>query len=291
MPITCTPLRFPGGKSKIYPFMAELLELNGLRGCAYAEPFCGGAGLAMSMLLKGDVSRVVLNDLDPAVYSIWDAVLSHPDDLCRFIEEVPVNVGEWGRQREVYLAGRRPSFELGCAALFLNRTNRSGILGARPIGGMGQTGRYGIGARFNRETLCRKIRAIAARRGAVELHNLDAADFMDEVAPTLGVRSLVYLDPPYVRKGPGLYENSFEEADHRKLAGAVRRYGGKWMVTYDVDPLVDSLYEPEDGWPIWVGGIDVRYCAASKRPMATERLVLGPGLSVPAAEEPVLFAV
>ncbi len=284
MPVTYTPLRFPGGKSKIYPFMVDLLKANDLLGCAYAEPFCGGAGLAMAMLLKGNVSRVILNDLDPAVYSVWNAVLEHTDELCDFISTVPLDVGEWERQRKIYLSEKIPSLELGCAAFYLNRTNRSGILGARPIGGLNQEGRYGIGARFNRVNLRNKILAIATRRDDIALHNYDAMDFMANVAPSLGKKSLVYLDPPYVRKGPGLYENSFDESDHRELANCIRGYRGKWMVTYDTDPLIDSLYVPDDGWDIWVGGIDVRYCAASKRPISKERLVLGPGLVMPSTQ-------
>ena len=77
MPTTYTPLRFPGGKSKIYPLVDSIIEENDLVGCTYSEAFCGGAGLAVKLLLKGRVSRIVLNDIDPAVYSAWDAIVNH----------------------------------------------------------------------------------------------------------------------------------------------------------------------------------------------------------------------
>lgn len=281
MPITYTPLRFPGGKSKIYPFMISLIEANELRGCTYAEAFCGGAGLAMKLLLKGDVAKIVLNDYDPAVYSIWDAVVNHPDELCAYIESAPLNMDEWERCREVYQGADDPSLELGMAAFFLNRTNRSGILKGGVIGGKEQTGTYKIDARFNQETLCKKARSIAAKADCIELHNLDVLDFMSSVAPKFGKSSLLYLDPPYVQKGPGLYENSFTDDDHRELAARVKQYGGKWMVTYDTDELVDELYTPTDDWPIIVDEIKVGYSAASARNVASERLVLGPGLEMP----------
>lgn len=281
MPITYTPLRFPGGKSKIYPFMISLIEANDLRGCTYAEAFCGGAGLAMKLLLKGDVSKVVLNDYDPAVYSIWDAVVNHPNELCTYIESAPLDMDEWERCHEVYQGADEPSLELGKAAFFLNRTNRSGILKGGVIGGKEQTGKYKIDARFNRETLCEKVRSIAAKAGSIELHNLDVLDFMTGVAPKLGGDSLLYLDPPYVQKGPGLYENSFTDGDHRELAKRVEQYGGKWMVTYDTDKLVDELYAPTDAWAITVDKIEVGYSAATARNVATERLVLGPGMKLP----------
>ncbi len=281
MPITYTPLRFPGGKSKIYPFVISLINANDLRECTYAEAFCGGAGLAMKLLLRGDVSKVVLNDIDPAVYSIWDAVVNHPDELCDFIKNVSLNMKQWYAYRDVYQRATEPSLELGKAALYLNRTNRSGILTGGVIGGKEQTGAYKISARFNRDTLCKKVRGISARAGDIELHNFDVLDFMNEVAPTLGSPSLLYLDPPYVQKGPGLYENSFTDDDHRKLARAVKSYDGHWMVTYDTDNLVDELYAPSDDWDITVSAIKVGYSAATMRSIATERLVLGPGIEMP----------
>lgn len=281
MPTTYTPLRFPGGKSKIYPFMISLIETNGLRGHTYAEAFCGGAGLAMKLLLKGCVSKVVLNDNDPAVYSIWDAVVNHSREFCDYIMSVPMGMDEWERCHEVYQGTDEPSLELGKAAFFLNRTNRSGIMRGGVIGGKAQTGAYKIDARFNRKTLCEKVRSISAKADCIVLHNLDALDFMSDVAPGLGDESLLYLDPPYVQKGPGLYENSFTEEAHRELAKRVRKYDGKWMVTYDTDSLIYELYAPTKDWAITVGTIEVGYSAATARNVATERLVLGPGVKMP----------
>ena len=278
MPATRTPLRFPGGKSKIYPFLVSLLEANELHQCTYAEAFCGGAGLAMKLLLQGDVSRVVLNDFDPAVYSIWDAVLCHPEELCSYIDTVPLNMEQWYTARDIYRAADSPSLELGKAAFFLNRTNRSGILTGGVIGGKAQSGTYKIDARFNRSTLCKKVLEISARSDDIELYNLDALDFMKVVAPKLGKNSLLYLDPPYVQKGPGLYENSFDDNDHRMLSHRIQSYDGNWMVTYDTDILVDELYVPSKNWAITVDEIKIGYSAARSRNVATERLVLGPGL-------------
>lgn len=280
MPITYTPLRFPGGKSKLYPFVDSLMQANGLGGGTYAEAFCGGAGLAVKLLLKGRVSKIVLNDLDIAVYSAWDAIVNHPDSLCHFIEDVPLTVEEWERQRAAYRRARKPSLRLGKAAFYLNRTNRSGILKGGLIGGLDQTGNYKMDARFNREGLVAKVRAIAKRKADITLCNLDALDFMAQIAPELGDCSLLYLDPPYVKRGPELYKRSFGEEGHGELAKAIRAYEGKWMVTYDMDDLVDRLYQRTDEWPIVVSAIPVAYSAANHE-VATERLVLGPGLVMP----------
>lgn len=237
--------------------------------------------MAMKLLLQGDVSKVVLNDFDPAVYSIWDAIVNHPNELCDFIETVPLNMDQWYACRDTYQAADSPSLELGKTAFYLNRTNRSGILTGGVIGGKTQSGTYKIDARFNRETLCKKVREISDRAVDIELHHLDALDFMKDVAPNMGDSSLLYLDPPYVQKGPELYENSFTDDDHRILAKSVRSYGGRWMVTYDTDALVDELYAPSEDWDITIGEIKVGYSAARTRNMATERLVLSHGMKMP----------
>ena len=66
-----TPLRYPGGKQRLAPFIRELLTANNLLGTEYAEPYAGGAGIAMELLINGEVSRIHLNDKDYAVYCFW----------------------------------------------------------------------------------------------------------------------------------------------------------------------------------------------------------------------------
>lgn len=281
MPATYTPLRFPGGKTKIYPFVVSLINENNLHGCVYAEGFCGGAGLAMKLLLKGNVSRVVLNDYDPAVYSIWNAVVNHPDELCEYIETVPLNMDQWYICRDKYRNAISPSLELGKAAFFLNRTNRSGILFGGVIGGKEQTGVYKIDARFNRSALCKKVCAISAHAEHIDLYNLDIFDFMQNIIPIIDDPSLLYLDPPYVQKGPELYKNSFTGGDHNQLAESIKYYNNNWMVTYDANELVDELYAPSESWEITTGIIEIGYSAANTREVAAERLILSPSLKMP----------
>ena len=201
MPSTLTPIRYPGGKTKIYPHVKKLMEKNGLLGGTYCEPFAGGAGLAIKLLLNNDVNEIVINDLDPAIYAMWYNILFRTDSLCHFIQTVELTISEWDRQKEIYLNPENHDIEaLGNAALFLNRTNVSGVITGGVIGGRKQEGNYKMDARFNRETLVKKIKAIAKRRNQIELHNMDAIEFIKEMLPSLEKKSLVNFDPPYVKK-------------------------------------------------------------------------------------------
>ncbi len=46
-----SPLRYPGGKAKVYKEIVDLLKKNNKMETTYIEPFAGGCGLAL-MLLK-----------------------------------------------------------------------------------------------------------------------------------------------------------------------------------------------------------------------------------------------
>ncbi|MBP3883543.1 MAG: DNA adenine methylase [Olsenella sp.] len=275
MPATYTPVRYPGGKTKIYPTVDSIIEANGLEGCAYAEAFCGGCGLAIKLLVRERVSRLLLNDIDPAVYSMWDVIVNRPDELCRFISEVPLTVEEWRTHHGRLLEADAPSPGLGKSAFYLNRTNRSGILRGGPIGGKGQTGRYGIGARFNRKNLCEKIRKISSHAENIRIYNMDASRFIDDVLANETGQVFANFDPPYVEKGPGLYANSFTESDHKALAQKISSCAFPWIVTYDAVPLVDRAYERFDRYDLVIG-----YSAATSK-VGREILVTGPGVEMP----------
>lgn len=274
MPTTYTPLRYPGGKTRLYPSMRVLMEANGLLGRPYAEPFAGGAGLAVKLLLCEDVPRIVLNDADRAVYCLWWAVVRRPEDLCGFVGDVALDLATWRHHRDVYVhAGEAEPLELAEATLYLNRTNVSGILGARPMGGLGQQGACRLGDRFNRKTLRRKIRHIASHADRIEVTCMDAADFIeDRLGEGIG---FAYIDPPYVRQGPSLYGRSLSPGGHRHLAESLSRCPCRWAMTYDDDGLVDELY---GGLPS--RGLGLAY-SANRRVVGTQRLILGPGLRWP----------
>ncbi|PTO70117.1 DNA adenine methylase [Vibrio splendidus] len=237
-----SPLRYPGGKSKLTAYVVETLRLNNLEGGTYVEPFAGGCAIAWYLLLEGHVENVWINDLDPAIHAFWYSVLNRTDELCQLIDDTDVTIQEWHRQKAVYANNRTNSLELGFATFFLNRTNRSGIIKAGVIGGLEQKGNYLLNCRYNKERLVEQIRAIAARRQNIVLTNLDATQFIDEYLPGIEGPCLVNIDPPYYVKGKGLYQNFFEHDDHYRLYRSVRNIQQPWIVTYDEAPEICGIY-------------------------------------------------
>lgn len=236
-----SPLRYPGGKRKLATVIQSVFEANGFSGRHYIEPYCGGAAVALAVLFSEHAQHVHINDLSRSVFAFWFTVLRKPEELCSWINTVPVTMDEWHRQREIQDQEEAPLFELACATFFLNRTNRSGILKGGVIGGKDQRGNWKLDARFNRKELIKRVQRIARYRDRISLYNLDANVFLRDVHPCLPP-SLTYLDPPYFSKGDGLYRNYYTGTDHRSIAKRILQLGHAWIVTYDYAPEIMNLY-------------------------------------------------
>jgi DNA adenine methylase len=158
------------------------------------------------------------------------------------IEDAELTVKEWSRQKAIYLNSPRDDYlNLGFATLFLNRTNRSGVLNGGPIGGMDQTGNYKIDARFNRDTLIERLRLIALHAKRISVANTDGMAIIKRYARRSN--TLIYADPPYFEKAGSLYLNSFADSNHADLAHCLNGASdAKWLLTYDNVPRVAELY-------------------------------------------------
>lgn len=252
MPITDSPLRYPGGKTKLYykvqPIIEQLLPDNNR---VYIEPYAGGAGLALKLLYAGDVDKLILNDLDNHIFSFWNTCLNDADSLCDMVENCAVDIQEWKRQKEIYSNSKAYSgLDNAFATFFLNRCNVSGIIEGGPIGGIEQKGPYKLNARFNKKELIRKIKKIQQYKEQIEFYNLDAVVFLSQTAVYVDEKSsFINLDPPYVKKGSMLYHNSYSKKDHIKVAETVTKLKQKWMITYDECDFIRELYK---GFPMEV---------------------------------------
>jgi len=238
----CSPLRYPGGKNCIFPFVSRLFRENNLIGSSYAEPYAGGAGLALRLLFEEYVDRIYLNDLDRSIYAFWRTVLSRGDALCDWIENVQVSVENWCAYRDVYAgADSADIFDLAKATFFLNRTNVSGVLMGGVIGGREQLGKFKINARFNKADLISRIQKIRKFKNRISLSNLDGIHFVRRI--DLNPNSIfIYLDPPYFQKGADLYLNFYIKSDHERLAIYTRKMKNRWMISYDHHDFILNLY-------------------------------------------------
>jgi DNA adenine methylase len=274
-----SPLRYPGGKACLAPTLAAVLETNGMVRPSIAEPYAGGAGASLGLLLGEYAGSILINDLDYRVFALWWALLNHTEEFAERISSVPLSIAEWKRKREIYREPRRHRrFEVGFATFYLNRTNRSGILvNGGPIGGINQSGKWRLNARFNRSTLVNRVLRIAAYRERIRISNLDASVFIRRLRSDHAFRNtFVYLDPPYYEKGSDLYFSSYTHSDHLSVSKAIRSLPGHhWAVTYDDVPEIRKMYRGYRLTPFCL-----RYTANSSR-KGRELLITSRELRIP----------
>lgn len=282
---TISPLRYPGGKSCLYPLLTRILSTNNLERGHYAEPYAGGAGLALALLVNGHVSDIHINDLDPAIWSIWNSIIFETEAFLDLMQKTPITVDTWREQKSIYQdCDVKNSLALGFAAFFLNRTNRSGIIGSGGVlGGFNQIGNYLIDCRFNKVGLSKRISRIAKYRDLIHLSNLDAVEFMKHCKETLPANSLLCIDPPYFAKGASLYANSYQPSDHDFVASEILKLDSsnlincrmKYIVTYDNVEQIKTLYRSRKQYTF-----NLNYSAQVKR-IGTELLVASKGITIP----------
>jgi DNA adenine methylase len=236
-----SPLRYPGGKASLSGYLDKIFKINSFHDGIYVEPFAGGAGAAIALLVLEKVDKIVINDLDRAIYAFWNSIVKDSNRFIDKILETKITIAEWKRQRVIYSNKKSLEFELGFATFFLNRTNRSGIIEGGPIGGMQQDGKWLINARFNKERLIARIEKIVLYKKRITVTNMDGLDLLQNYKDEKS--AFFYLDPPYCVKGSCLYLNHYVAENHSDLAQLLNRNCQlKWVLTYDDVPLIQQLY-------------------------------------------------
>lgn len=275
-----TPLRYPGGKTSLFEFFDSVIKKHGWTNTTYIEPYAGGAGSAISLLLLERVSRIIINDYDKAIYAFWMAVTEQNEAFIDLIDSTPITVQEWEKQKLIYKANDSSDLlSLGFATFFLNRTNRSGILNAGPIGGKDQSGKWKIDARFNKEALKEKIRLIGLYSSRIDVFNLDGVETIEKFSTK--EEAFLYIDPPYFVKGADLYLNAFKIRDHRRLADTISMHPkSKWILSYDNEKEIVDLY-PDFKHRVF----NLKYSAHQNSKVGSELMVFSDAIDVTIIDE------
>lgn len=242
-----SPLRYPGGKSLMTNFFVDLFLRNRLQEIVYVEPYAGGAGSAINLLLNNYVDEIVINDANIGIYSFWNALINESDRFIQTISVIPVTLEEWYKQRSVLYKSQGPSFELGVATFFMSRTNRSGVIFGGAIGGSTEEkqneAKYRIDCRFNKQDLIQRLETIAINKNRIKVSNEDALTLLRQLDNNV----FVYLDPPYYVKGKSLYMNHYSVKDHEDLANFLQNEANfNWVLSYDDVPQIREMYANSD---------------------------------------------
>lgn len=237
--LAISPLRYPGGKARYAPVVSALVRASATR--VLVEPFAGGAGLGLRLLADGDIETLVLVDSDPAVSAFWVAATRQSSALAEAFAAIEPTMESFMQCRQRVLDNDCGTVDLAAAFLFVNRCSRSGSLRTGPVGGRSQDGRYGLLARYNRDSTLARLARVAALADRIDARHGDALDVLEDAQDDPS--TLFFVDPPYVRAGAGLYRHSMDAAAHTRLRDALEATAARWVLTYDDHALVRDLYQ------------------------------------------------
>jgi DNA adenine methylase len=268
----------------MHSLLAGIRRENGLGAYSIAEPFAGGAGASLSLLLLEETPEITINDADVSIYAFWWVLLHQFPKFAQALKSIRVSMAEWRRQRTIYLDPSATRFRRAFATFFLNRCNRSGIvMNGGPIGGVTQRGRWNLGARFNKATLLKRCARVAEYRTRIHVSDLDGLELIGQLPHDT---TMFFIDPPYYHKGAALYLNSLDHSYHERLADRLHLMAGSaWVLTYDDCPEIRRLYKGRAS----IRQFHFRYTAREQRAGA-ELLITPKWLTLPASQASLAIA-
>ena len=271
-----SPLRYPGGKRRLWGYIAEALRLNSIVPDLFIEPFAGGASISLQLLKSDLVKTIGLGEKDPLVSAFWQIVFSDAEWLIGQIRNLEITVEKWEELKRAEPTSVR---ERALKCLFLNRTSFSGIIapGAGPIGGKSQRSKYGIDCRFPIETVIRRIQEAYLLRDRVRF--VICADWQETIEGaelSYGQHALFYyLDPPFFHKSHRLYTEWFTNEEHVRLHDFLSNLDRPWLLSYDDAQLIAEMYS--DNGPLTV---ELLYSAAGSPRLVRAKELIISNLSV-----------
>lgn len=250
-------LRYPGSKAKLCrhilaampDFAAGRLWATKLK--TYAEPFFGTGAIGWQLIRlfpDDNTVRVLINDKDLGIASLWKCVRDVPDDLVKLVEDFEPSAQAFyefkARDGDLSVDVVQRAFE----KIALHQTSFSGLgykaggpLGGRDGRGRSGKGEYDVKCRWRVGRLVKGIYTCNARLRAMKDPQITCKDF-EPFLSALRPGDFAYLDPPYYLQGPALYRHSMSHEDHARLASLLRRAPFRWLLSYDDRAAVRDLY-------------------------------------------------
>jgi len=244
-----SPLRYPGSKRKLAKYVEKVLIENNLKPKLFIELFAGGANVALYLLQKKLVDKVILVDKDPWIASFWETVFWDTEWLKSQIQNADLRLENWYHLKYSPAKDRR---ERAWRCFFLNRTSFSGILRDEvgPLGGKQQKSEYKIDCRFSKPLLTSRIEKIASLRDKIfAVWNMSYEEAVEKIYEEQAQGKIpndnlfFYLDPPFFKKGSKLYRMFFTYDDHIRLRNFLIGFQDKWLLSYDSVEEVKNLYK------------------------------------------------
>lgn len=240
-----SPLRYPGGKSKLAEKLYTAMRPEQLE--TLISVYTGGASVELALLDAKLIKNLILNDIDFGIYALFSLIKSHPDDLIQRIKSCDPSHDEFFKNRDIIKQDYKDVdlLDAAWAMLLVNRLAYSGIYKANPLGGR-KGSKEKLLSRFNPDALCRRISHIHKMSDRIQVHQQNAVEFIEEYMWL--ERSTIYSDAPYFLKGHALYRHFYTDKQHIEVCELFDSMyeefpNADFILTYDNHPFIRELYD------------------------------------------------
>lgn len=251
-----TPLRTPGGKSKVVKKLLSPLfptEFND-----YYEPFIGGGSVALFLKQMYPEKNVYINDLNYNLYTFWKILKQKPFKLIEKLHEVRLlydpNDLEQGKEllntlKE--LLNDDDEFTIAYSFYILNKISFSGLTEH------GSLSKSAYNKTYNHGNID-KLKMIYEVMKDFHIYNEHFKEFMKNSKQN----DFTFLDPPYLIDSSNLYGKDgdlHKNFNHLEFLESVKNLKGKWMLTYNDCEWIRTKYKDYN-----IQNAEYRYCMAFK---------------------------
>ncbi len=198
----------------------------------YVEPFLGMGNIFLGRERRPAVE--VITDKSDQVVTLFRVVQRHPDELVRAVRHQVTSRSDYARLFKIDPA-TLTDVERAARFLVLRRLT----FGSKDAHNAGFVATPNNAKTFDAEEVLRRIAALHARLNRVVIEHLDfEALFRTYDAP----QTFFYLDPPYWGATGAYREAGFKQSDFLRLAGALQRLRGRWLMSLNDHPGVHALF-------------------------------------------------
>lgn len=231
-----SPLRYPGGKSKVVQYLLPYVPLNV---SDFREPFIGGGSvcLAVKSVFDRQVNKYWINDINLDLYLFWKYAR---DDIGNLVTAIAKFKNDYSCGRELYNYLNNKDnicseFDRAVRFFIMNRITFSGVMDS---GGYSQ---QAFEKRFTQSSIDR-LKNVSIYLSGVTITQGDYERLLVEE----GENVFVFLDPPYYQPAKsklyGVKGDLHTNFDHERFADDMKKCQHRWLITYDDCPEIRNLF-------------------------------------------------
>ena len=208
-----SPLRYPGGKAKLYPLVHQIISDNGLLGETYIEPFVGGGALLFHVLQNYNIQKAYINDINKELINCYRCIKTNVSKVIEILEKLEKDYFSADdtteffyevrdRYNEIKLNGHE-DYEKCADFIFLNRTCFNGLYRVN------KAGEFNVPkGKYKNPLICDKEN-LALCSNLLQKVEISFGDYRN-ILQHADENTFVYFDPPY---RPLIENNSFVSYD------------------------------------------------------------------------------